>query len=153
MVGAHANVLIKWTKFRWLVSYYKHRNTRFKIEWKALCIDETLKYFYQVFGQFTKLLGYFISLYRSSVHVIGWVPYSVKFWWDKTLANCLFKSFAERNVGESKLATLVNMEFGWIKYWQMALATHQNFNQYCIAGKFGGEKVWRIWRIIRDSPN
>ena len=24
---------------------------------------------------------------------------------------------------------------------------------YRIAGKFGGEKVWRIWRIVCDSPH
>ena len=24
---------------------------------------------------------------------------------------------------------------------------------YRIAGKFGGEKVWRIWQIVCDSPN
>ena len=24
---------------------------------------------------------------------------------------------------------------------------------YCIVGKFGGGKVWRIWRITRGSPN
>ena len=24
---------------------------------------------------------------------------------------------------------------------------------YCIAGKFGGEKVWQIWRIMSVSPN
>ena len=24
---------------------------------------------------------------------------------------------------------------------------------YRIAGKFGGGKVWRIWRIVRDSSN
>ena len=24
---------------------------------------------------------------------------------------------------------------------------------YRIVGKFGGGKVWQIWRIVRDSPN
>ena len=25
--------------------------------------------------------------------------------------------------------------------------------EYRIAGKFGGKKVWQIWRIVCDSPN
>jgi len=31
--------------------------------------------------------------------------------------------------------------------------TSCEFVEYCIAGKFGGEKVWQIWQIILDSPN
>ena len=27
------------------------------------------------------------------------------------------------------------------------------FKVYRTAGKFGGVTVWRIWRIVRDSPN
>ena len=31
--------------------------------------------------------------------------------------------------------------------------SQQVITVYCIAGKFGGGKVWRIWQIVRDSPN
>ena len=51
------------------------------------------------------------------------IPYSAKFWRGKTLANRSFQSFGEENVGEFTatyiLATLVNLEFGWVKYWRM----------------------------------
>ena len=25
--------------------------------------------------------------------------------------------------------------------------------KYCMEGNFGGEKCWRIWRIVHDLPN
>ena len=37
-------------------------------------------------------------------------------------------------------------------YLSLQLSTSA-FNNYRIAGKFGGGKVWRIWRIVRNSPN
>ena len=44
--------------------------------------------------------------------------YSAKFW-GKTLANRSFQSFGEENVGKftmANIATLVNLEFGGVKY-------------------------------------
>ena len=35
------------------------------------------------------------------------------------MANQPFQSFSKENVGEITTATLVNLEFGWVKYWQM----------------------------------
>ena len=34
------------------------------------------------------------------------IPYSVKLWWDKTLVNGLFQSFAKENVGEFTIANI-----------------------------------------------
>ena len=49
-----------------------------------------------------------------------------KFQWGKTLANRSLQSFGKENVGEYlqqlTLATLVNLEFGWVKYWRMVFA-------------------------------
>ena len=47
------------------------------------------------------------------------IPYSAKFCWGKTLANRSFQSFGKGNVGEftiTNIATLVNLEFGGVKY-------------------------------------
>ena len=44
------------------------------------------------------------------------MPYSAKFWWGKALANRSFQSFGEEIVGAFTIATLVNLEFGWVKY-------------------------------------
>ena len=33
------------------------------------------------------------------------------------------------------------------------VSEYPRVSEYRIAGKFGGEKVWRIWRIADDSPN
>ena len=34
-----------------------------------------------------------------------------------------------------------------------SIITSLLFQYYRIAGKFGREKVWQIWRIVCDSPN
>ena len=47
------------------------------------------------------------------------MPYSAKFWQGKALANRSFQSFGEEIVGDFTIATLVNLEFGWVKYWQL----------------------------------
>ena len=50
------------------------------------------------------------------------LPYSAKFWRGKILANRSFQTFGEENVSELLiilLATLANLEFGWVKYWRM----------------------------------
>ena len=38
--------------------------------------------------------------------IIVHVPYNAKFWWGKTLANRLFLSFGEENVGEFTIANV-----------------------------------------------
>ena len=57
------------------------------------------------------------------VHIHKWIiPYSAKFWRGKILANRSFQTFGDENVGELLiilLATLANLEFGWVKYWRM----------------------------------
>ena len=48
------------------------------------------------------------------------VPHSTKFWWGITLVNRSFQSFGEGNVGGftiANIASLVNLEFGGVKYW------------------------------------
>ena len=33
-------------------------------------------------------------------------------------------------------------------------SSNGNFTvRYCLAGRFGGGKVWQIWQIVHDSPN
>ena len=54
------------------------------------------------------------------------IPYSAKFWRGKTLANRSFQSFGVENVGEftiANIATLVNLEFGGVKYWRMVFGS------------------------------
>ena len=53
------------------------------------------------------------------------IVHSTKFWRGKTLANQSFQSFGRGNVGEftiSNIATLVNLEFGGVKYWRMVFS-------------------------------
>ena len=45
--------------------------------------------------------------------------YSTTFWWGEILANQSFWSFGKEDVGEFTIATLVNLEFGRVKYWRM----------------------------------
>ena len=65
--------------------------------------------------------------YQSNLitHQYCYIPYSTKFWGAKLWRVDRFRVLAGGNVGEftiANIATLVNLEFGGVKYWQMVFS-------------------------------
>jgi len=62
--------------------------------------------------------------------------------------------------GKIHVRTLLHMYIIMYIHFYVALLMQLQFILFsksipyiCIAGKFGGKKVWQIWQIMSDSPN
>ena len=80
--------------------------------------------------------------YQSNLitHQYCYIPYSTKFWGAKLWRVDRFRVLAGGNVGEftiANIATLVNLEFGRVKYWKWYLV-----HQICLS--FPLPKFWYI---------
>ena len=75
--------------------------------------------------------------------MVSRLPYSAKFWRDKTLANRSFYEFLRGKCWRIYNTTLVNLEFGWEKYWRMAFVLPNS-------PKFSPPKFYaiRYWYIV-----